>query len=449
MNDVNPRRAAFEILVRIERDQAFADILIDGELSARPFPARDRALLTELVFGVLRRRGTLDYLVNLFSSRRSAKLERGVLTLLRLGLYQMFFLERIPVSAAVNETVKLARVFAPRAAGFVNAVLRRFDRERGTIVWPDRHADPAGFLAAYHSHPRWLAEEWLRRFGAEESEALAAAMSGRPPLTLRVNTLRTTRDGLLRAFAAGGVEAEISTWSPVGIHILSSARPASLPGFREGLFTVQDESSQLASLFLAPEPGENLLDLCAAPGGKATHLAQLMENRGALLACDRDGRKLGRIEETAARLGIGIIGTMALDASVPLASLEDRRFDRILLDAPCSGLGVIRRNPESKWRLTPSDPARMSELQGRILRNAAGCLACGGVLLYSTCSTSVEENETVVHDFVSERDDFVVEDLRALFPGHAPLFTEQGMFRSWPHLHGMDGFFAARLKKQC
>lgn len=446
---MNPRRAAFEILARIDRDQSFADLLIDRELSAGAFDARDRALLTELVLGVLRRRGTLDYLVDLFSSRRCAKLERGVLTLLRLGLYQMYFLERIPVSAAVNETVKLARVFAPRASGFVNAVLRRFDRERATVAWPDREADPAGYLAARHSQPRWLAEEWLRRFGLDEAEALAAAMSGHPPLTLRVNTLRTGRDELLRTFAADGVEAEASAWSPVGIHIRSSARPASLPGFREGLFTVQDESSQLASLFLAPLPGERVLDLCAAPGGKATHLAQLMENRGALLACDRDGRKLGRIEETAARLGLGIIDTKALDASLPLAPLGGERFDRILVDAPCSGLGVIRRNPESKWRLSPSDPSRLAALQGAILRHAADSLAAGGVLLYSTCSTSLEEDEAVVDDFVSERGDFVVEDLRVLFPDHAPLFTEQGMFRSWPHRHGMDGFFSARLKKQC
>lgn len=445
---MNPRRAAFEILVRIERDQLFADQQIDRELSSHAFSPRDRALLTELVLGVLRRRGTLDHLIDLFSSRRSAKLERAVLTLLRLGLYQMFCLERIPVSAAVNETVKLARVFAPRASGFVNAVLRRFDRERDAVSWPDREADPAGFIAAYHSHPRWLAEEWLRRLGAPEAEALAAAMSGHPPLTLRVNTLRTTRDDLLRTLAADGVEAEAAAWSPVGVHILSPARPALLPGFREGLFTVQDESSQLASLFLAPEPGQDVLDICAAPGGKATHLAQIMEDRGTLLACDRDGRKLCRIEETAARLGLGIIGTMALDASLPPAPLGARRFDRILVDAPCSGLGVIRRNPESKWRLTSSDPARLSELQGRILRNAAGCLADGGVLLYSTCSTSVEEDEAVIDDFVSERDDFVVEDLRGLFPDHAPLFTGQGMFRSWPHRHGMDGFFAARLKKR-
>ncbi|MRR33975.1 16S rRNA (cytosine(967)-C(5))-methyltransferase RsmB [bacterium] len=447
MTTNNPRQAACEILVRIEKDNAYADILIDRELSGRSLSGPDRALLTELVFGVLRRRGTLDYLIDLYSTRKSDKLERVVLVLLRLGLYQMFFLDRIPVSAAVNETVKLAKIFAPRAAGFINAVLRRFDRERDTVTWPDRKRDPAGFLCARHSHPRWLVEEWLRRLGAEEAESLAEAMAESAPLTIRVNTLKTSRDDLLERLAAEGTAAVPARYSPVGIQVLSAARPGSLAGFREGLCTVQDESSQLASLFLAPAPGEAVLDLCAAPGGKATHLAQIMENRGTLIACDRDRRKLVRIGETAARLGTGIVSTMTLDASLPLDALGTQRFHRILVDAPCTGLGVIRRNPEAKWRLLPSDPVRLSELQRTILRNAAERLAGGGVLLYSTCSTSLEENEAVIDDFVSERDDFVIEDLRVLFPEHAPLFTERGMFRSWPHRHGMDGFFAARLRK--
>lgn len=448
VNNGNPRRAAFRILSRVERDNAYADILIDRQLTVGDLSPRDRALLTELVFGVLRRRGTLDYLIERCSSRSPAKLERSVLMLLRLGLYQMFFLERIPVSAAVNETVKLAREFAPRASGFVNAVLRRFGRERDAIRWPDRGADPAGFLAARYSHPRWLVEEWLRMLGAEEAESLAAAMSAAPSLTVRVNTLRTSREALLAALAAEGVEARQTVWSPVGVHILSTVRPSSLAAFREGLLTVQDESSQLASLLLAPLPGEDLLDLCAAPGGKATHLAQLMENWGSILACDRDERKLRRIADNAARLGTEIVATRVLDASLPL-DLPRERFHRILVDAPCTGLGVIRRNPETKWRLAPSDPSRLSQLQRAILRNAAPHLSAGGVLLYSTCSTSREENEAVIDDFISEHEDFVVENLHELFPGYAGLFTERGMFRSWPHRHGMDGFFAARLKKRC
>jgi len=443
----NPRQAALDILLRIEREDSYADILVDRELSTGQLEGPDRGFLTELVFGVLRRRGTLDHVIDCFSDRKTAKLERVVAILLRLGLYQELFLDRVPVSAAVNETVKLAKIHAPRAAGFVNAVLRRADRERESIPWPDRSADLAAFLAARYSQPRWLVEQWIGQLGPIEAESLAAAMIETPPLTLRVNTLKASRDEFLARLEAAGVAARPTDYSPVGIHILSAAHPAGLSGFAEGLFTVQDESSQLASLFLDPQPGQRVLDLCAAPGGKTTHLAQLMENRGSLLACDLDKRKLRRIEETAERLGISVIETMSLDGSLPLDALGARTFDRILVDAPCSGLGVIRRNPEAKWRLSLFDSSRLAQLQGAILQNAADRLETGGILVYSTCSTSTEENEAVIDVFLSERHDFVVENLRDLFPRYAELCTDRGMFRGWPHRYGMDGFCAVRLKK--
>ncbi len=448
MNRKNPRQSAFEILLHLEKETSFADALVDRELSSDALQGPDRGFLTELVFGVLRRRGTLDHLIDCCSTQKASKLERPVLILLRLGLYQMYYLDRVPVSAAVNETVNLAKRFAARAAGFINAVLRRADRERETLPWPDRESDPIGFLAARHSHPRWLVEQWSSQVGPADVEALAEAMSGSPSLTVRTNTLKFSRECLLEHLAERGVQAEPTAFSPFGIRILSPTYPPSLPGFQEGLFTVQDESSQLAALFLSPLPGETILDLCAAPGGKATHLAQLMENRGSILACDRDDRKLRLVREAAARLGISIIETRKLDASRPLTELGGRRYDRILLDAPCTGLGVLRRNPEAKWRLKPEDPARMAVLQGAILRNAAECLAEGGVLLYSTCSTSVEENEQLIDEFVSERNDFVVENLQRVFPELSCLFTERGFFRGWPHRHGMDAFTAVRLRKR-
>lgn len=447
MNKKNPRHVALEILLHIEKEDSYADLLIDRELSSDAIQGPDRGLLTELVFGVLRRRGTLDHMIDSFASQKTAKLERVVAMLLRLGLYQSFYLDRVPVSAAVNETVKLAKVFVPRAAGFINAVLRRADRERDMIPWPDRVADPAAFLAVRYSQPRWLVEQWLEQLGLAEAESLAAAMVEPPSLTTRVNTLKISREEFAERLAAEGIAARLTDYSPVGIHILSSIHPARLPGFQDGLCTVQDESSQLASLFLAPEPGQRVMDVCAAPGGKATHLAQLMENKGNLLASDLDARKLRRIEETAARLGVSIIETRCLDASRPLSSLKGRKFDRILVDAPCTGLGVIRRNPEAKWRLTPSDVTRLAQLQTSILHNVAEHLEIGGVLLYSTCSTSREENEGVLDVFLSERQDFMVEDLREIFPQYAELYSDRGMFRGWPHRNGMDGFCAARLKR--
>lgn len=447
MHHRNARQAALEILLRIERDHSFADVLLDKELSANSLRGPDRGLLTELVFGVLRRRGTLDHIIHTLAARKSPHGELPIMTLLRLGLYQIFFLDRVPVSAAVNETVNLAKIVAPRAAGFINAILRRADRERESLSWPNRDTDFTAFLAARYSEPRWLIEQWLDQLPGDEVEQLATILLEPPPLTLRANTLRIGRDELIEQLNSGGFPAQPTRYAPCGIHIRTTTHPGSLPGFAQGLFTVQDESSQLAAQFLAPDPGQQVLDLCAAPGGKTTHLAQLMKNSGTILACDLDKRKLPRIAETATRLGISTIETMAIDGSHPLNALTGRQFDRILVDAPCTGLGVIRRNPEAKWRLAAADVCRLADLQGTILANASALLAPGGVLLYSTCSTSREENEGVIDDFLSKHTDFMLEDLRKLFPEFAPIITDRGIFRAWPHRHGMDGFCAMRLTR--
>ena len=447
MSSPNARRAAAELLLRVERERSFADLLIDQELNQGLLLGPDRGLFTELVYGVLRRRGTLDHIIRQFSTQPPEKLETVVRVLLRTGLYQMFFLDRVPVSAAVNETVNLAGIMIPRAKGFINAVLRSVDRGRDAIVYPDRVLDRAGFLATRYSHPRWLAEQWLAQIGPVEAEALAAAMAEQPPLTARVNTLKLTRDDLAARFAAEGIVATPCRYSSLALKINAPGTVEQLPGFREGLFTIQDESSQLAALFLDPQPGEQVLDLCAAPGGKATAIAQLMENRGTVTACDITDAKLRRVEETAVRLGISIISTMGSDAADPPAGFHEG-YDRVLVDAPCSGLGVIRRNPEGKWRKGPDDLARLAVTQKNILKAAAGCVAPGGLLLYATCSTSEMENEAIVDEFLARRTDFVLEQGQALFPAWGELFTERGMFRSWPHRHdGMDGFFAARLRK--
>ena len=447
MSTSNPRSAACEILLRIDKERSYADILIDRELSAGSLQGPDRGLLTELVYGVLRRQGSLDHIINRFSKQKAERLERSVLVLLRLGLYQMFFLDRVPVSAAVNETVKLAKVLAPRASGFVNAVLRSADRERDDIAYPDKEKDPVGYLSAFYSHPAWLVAGWIDQLGLTEAEELARAMSEPPPLTIRTNTLKVSREALLTRLAAEGVQCEATRFSPLGIRISTTGSVARLQSFRDGLFTVQDESSQLAVMFLAPEPGERVLDACAAPGGKATHMAQLMQNNGEITACDVIGRKLRLIGENAARLGISCIKTVPLDTARPLTSIKNTGFQRILLDAPCSGLGVIRRNPEGKWWKTAADVADLVRGQKAILENLSDHLRPGGVLLYATCSTTIAENEGVVDAFLALHRDYALEDLRVLFPACAELFTPQGCFRGWPHRHGMDGFFAARLRK--
>jgi 16S rRNA (cytosine967-C5)-methyltransferase len=359
----------------------------------------------------------------------------------------MFFLDRIPVSAAVNEAVNLAKQYVPRASGFINAVLRSADRGRDSISYPNPDKEPAAWIAARHSHPLWIVERWLEQLGFAEATKLAAAMSAPPPFTVRTNRLKISREALIERLQAEGVSAVPCSHAPDGLTITSSISLYSLKSFSEGLFAVQDEASQLAALLLSPLPGDFILDLCAAPGGKATYLAELTGDNCTLVACDRNPRKLALIREVLERLGIRSISTTLLDATRPLDKLRPELFDRILVDAPCSGLGVIHRNPEGKWWKEPTDPVRLATAQRAILAHAADKLKPGGVMVYSTCSTSQEENEHVIDNFVKLHSDFMVEAVGKVLPQIQSMNTEQGYFRSWPHRHGMDGFFAARLIK--
>jgi 16S rRNA (cytosine967-C5)-methyltransferase len=443
----NPRQAACSVLLRIQKEGCYADQLMDRELSSGRLSGPDRGLFAELVLGVLRRQGTLDHVLSGLLAQPLARQEPQVLIFLRLGLYQLMYLDRIPESAAVNESVNLAKQLLPRASGLVNGVLRNYLRHKDTVTFPDPVAAPAASIAARHSHPAWLVKLWFSQIGEAETELLAEASSLQPPLTLRTNTLATTREELLEKFAANGITAAPCRFSPFGLMVEGRHHIPGLPGFREGLFVVQDEASQMAGILLDPQAGERVLDTCAAPGGKATHLAQLMGNRGELLAMDNAGSKLPLILEAAQRLGITNIRTRAADLLQSGAFPADA-FDRVLLDAPCSGLGVIRRNPEAKWRVTPEDVTRLAAVQKIMLKNAIRMLRPGGVLLYSTCSTTLEENEAVVRDFLSRHPHCVLENLNEIFPDYRELFTEEGMFRAWPHRHGMDGFFAARIRKK-
>lgn len=442
----NPRQAACETLLRIRKEGGFADRLIDIELSGGALSGPDRSLYAELVFGVLRRQGTLDHILQQLLEKPMAELDPQALVILRIGLYQLTCLDRIPESAAVNESVNLAKLITPGTSGLINAVLRNYLRRRDTITFPDIDTNPAAAIAARHSQPEWLVEQWLDQLGAAEAQLLAEASSQQPPLTLRVNTLRSSRDELLREFAERGVEAAPCRFSPDGIAVAGRHMTNALPGFDAGLFAVQDEASQLAGLLLGAEPGERVWDACCAPGGKCCHIAQQMDDRGELIATDISRSKLTLVQDNVRRLGITSVSTAVADLHQP-DTFPDGFFDRILLDAPCSGLGVIRRNPEAKWRLFSGDVTRLAAVQRTLLKNAAGRLKPGGTLLYSTCSTSEAENELVVEDFLSHHPEFALENLNDLFPAWSELIAFYGMFRVWPHRHGMDGFFAARIKR--
>lgn len=445
-SSANPRQAACETLLRIRKEGGFADRLIDIELSSGALSGPDRGLYAELVFGVLRRQGTLDHILLQLLEKPMVELDPQALVILRIGLYQLTCLDRIPESAAVNESVNLAKEITPGTSGLINAVLRNYLRRRDTISFPDITTNPVAAIAARHSQPEWLVEQWLDQLGAAEAQLLAEASSQQPPLTLRVNTLRSSREELLQKFKVHGIEATPCSFSPDGIAVAGRHIISTLPGFEAGLFAVQDEASQIASLLLGAAPGERIWDACAAPGGKCCHIAQQMDDRGELIATDISRSKLTLVQDNLRRLGISSATTAVADLHQP-DTFPDGSFDRILLDAPCSGLGVIRRNPEAKWRLFSGDITRLAAVQKTLLKNAASRLKPGGTLLYSTCSTSEAENELVVEDFLLHHPGFVLENLKELFPAWSELIAFYGMFRVWPHRHGMDGFFAARIKR--
>lgn len=442
----NPRHAALRTLLQLAGGTLHADDLIDRELSQGSLNGPDRGLYSQLVFGVLRRQGTLDHYLGHLVNQPLHRLEEQVRQLLRLGLFQLIYLNRVPPHAAVHETVELTKLVLPRAAGLINGVLRNFQRSRDRLTLPDRNTDLAGYLSAAHSVPRWLVEQWQGQLPPEELEPLAAASSLEPPLTIRTNTLRISRDGLLTLLTGAGVDAEPCQYAPEAIRLSGHPAITTLPGFSDGFFAIQDEASQLVSHLLAPEPGMNVLDACAAPGGKTLHLAQLMEDRGSILATDLTERKLTLVRESAQRLGITSVRTLVADAAEP-AYLRGERFDRILLDAPCSGLGVIRRNPEAKWRLQQADFERYAARQRQLLARVSNLLVPGGCLVYATCSTCPLENEAVVEDFLSQHREFVVEKGHFFSDMLPDPQTRSRAIRLWPHRHGTDGFFAVRIRR--
>ena len=409
------RELAVEILLKVDERKAYADILLDHALKTAPLSPQDRALLTQLVYGTLTWRGRLDWRLNRVLQRPLAGMNGYLRNLLRLTLYQLLFLDRVPDYAAVNEGVELAkRRGGAKAAGLVNAVARRLLREKDRVV--ELPEGDTARLAVQWSHPEWLVKKWLGYFGTEETEALLRANNEEAPLVLRTNRLRGDREGLLQKLSAAGIEAVPSPWSPQGIVLETGSPIAMLPGFAEGLFQVQGEASQLIAFLLDPKPGERILDACAAPGGKTTHLAELMADRGEIVAADTSARGLEKVKENVRRLGFTSVQACAADVTQGLKGKPAAPYDRILADVPCSGLGTLRSHPEAKWHREEKDIERLSRLQKKILEQLPAHLKPGGVLLYSTCTLTREENEGVVEDFLRRHNDFALENAADFLP---------------------------------
>ena len=436
------REAALRALYRVERDGAFLNLVLPPLVSE--LPPQERALAMELAAGTVRRLNTLDWSLGLFLKQPLERLTVWMRNLLRLGAYQLLYLDRIPVHAAVDEAVKLARRYGHRGvAGLANAVLRRLAAAGGDLPWPDRARSPVENLVLQSSHPKWMVERWVRRFGLEGARSLCKANNGPPPASLRPNRLRTSPAALQKRLAAEGVSAEFSPRLPGVLQAEPGGAVAALESFQEGLFTVQGESSILVPPLLEPQPGESIIDLCSAPGGKTTHLAELMDDRGMITAVDLHAHRLRLVEQAARRLKLTSIKTLRADGTrIGGAGLQSPH--RILVDAPCSGLGVIRRLPELKWRRTPADLERGARLQQNLLGAAAALLRPGGALLYSVCTFEPEETAAVARAFSAAHPHFTPQPLRPLLP--PGLVTEEaatgGLFL-YPHLDGLDGFFIA------
>jgi 16S rRNA (cytosine967-C5)-methyltransferase len=446
----NPRAISLEILNRVgETDRHPDDLLNDSLRRYRHLTSLDHAFLTELVYGVLRWRGKLDWVICHFSKIPFEKIETVIINILRLGLYQLFFLTRTPASAAVNESVELAKGARGKGgAGFVNAILRSTLREKGGIPYPDIRQDPSLFISVIESHPLWLVQRWTKEMGVEETLNICAFNNRISPLTLRANTLKIRRADLIEKLREWKLNPLPCSFSEEGI-LLRDPPPASeLPLFKEGFYAIQNEASQLVTAILDPKPGEKILDACAAPGGKTTHMAQRMENSGEIYAFDLKEEKLNLITEACQRLGVRTIKTLKGNATSSLPIPKGLEFDRTLADVPCSGFGTLRKNPDLKWRRTEGDLERLSELQSSILRNVSTYVRKGGILVYSTCTVFHEENEDVVERFLSEHPSFQLDSLVELLPEKCYPLIKKNYFKTFPLQDEMDGFFVARLRRE-
>ncbi|MBM7855742.1 16S rRNA (cytosine967-C5)-methyltransferase [Desulfohalotomaculum tongense] len=450
MTKVTARELALKVLKAVEEEGAYANLALNKILEKYQPGKLDRAFTTELTYGTLRTLNTLDWVISRFLKQPLASQTVWVRNILRLGTYQLLFLEKIPPAAACNEAVELAKKYAHGGVvKFVNGVLRNITRNLDQIEYPDINSDPVGHVSLKYSHPSWLVERWLKEYGIKETIALCKANNLTPPNTIRTNTLRLSRDELIEKLHQEGVKTEKTRYAVEGLNIKDFLSFRSLKSFQEGLFQVQDESSMLVGHALNPAHGSRVIDAAAAPGGKTTHLAQLMENTGVIMAFDLHEHKINLINDNCRRLGITNVKGKAKDAREIAAEFENWA-DYVLLDAPCSGLGVLRRRADVRWRKEAYQISAIVKLQREMLESVCRCVRPGGVLLYSTCTITKEENINQIRSFLAKHSEFRLEDLTPLLP--AALSGEpgvrQGYIQLLPHVHGMDGFFMARMRKR-
>jgi 16S rRNA (cytosine967-C5)-methyltransferase len=443
------RTAAYRALRAIEEGRADLPTSLHAS-RAQLENERDRSLAAEIVTGTLRWQRSLDHLIEHFSKRRVKKLDPEVVLILRLSLYQLLHLDRVPASAVVDDAVDLTRAARkPSASGFVNAVLRALLRQRHTLPLPARPEDvhdrdaALAYLGVTHSHPPWLVARWLDRYGFDATERWVRFNNETPVLTLRVNRLRATREGAAAALAADGIDTESARFAPDGL-VVTRGNPLRRPA--DGLVFVQDEASQLVPFAVHALPGERVLDLCASPGGKTLAMAADMHDIGRIVASDVRPRRLTLLGDTVKHAGACCVTVVRVPpaGTLPFAPV----FDAVLVDAPCSGRGTIRRDPDIRWRRREEELAALASDQLALLMRAADSVRPGGRIVYATCSSEPEENDGVVAAFLAARPDFASVDLTATaVPVIAPFIDAHGFFRTTPPAHGLEAFFAAALRR--
>ncbi len=451
----NSREIALIVVARVETEQAYAGIVLDAELRRSSCDARDKALVAELIYGVLRWQSTIDWYVQQVSNKPLKKMHPWLRRIVRLGAYQLLFLDKIPPSAAINESVILAGKYGRKAKlpiktakGVVNGILRSLHRRRDSLQRPETLPDPAARLAAMYSFPEWLVRRWLARFGETGAEDACRINNMPPTLSIRQNSLKISLAELAEQLQTRVATVEPFPYDLPGFSLSGHPAVPDFPEYQQGLLTVQNASSILIGQILDPQPWESVVDICAGTGTKTAHLAELMRNQGSILALDVHAGKLKRLQAACKRLGVTIAQTQCADATQFLPP-SGQQYDRVLVDAPCSGIGVLRRHPEAKWTTQESDFRRLQALQQRILHQAATCVRPGGILVYSTCTTEPEENQHVAQTFLQNQPDFQTEFVGAYIPEELhDRITPEGWLLIDPPQPVFDGFFGARLRRQ-
>ncbi|WP_425448971.1 16S rRNA (cytosine(967)-C(5))-methyltransferase RsmB [Dethiothermospora halolimnae] len=440
----NVRQKVFKILYEINEKDAFSNMAINKNIKG--IRDNDIGLVREIVYGVLENKIYIDFIIKKFSKIKLRKISPAIKNILEMGIYQIIFLDRIPDSAAVNESVKLSKKYGHKGThGFVNGVLRNVVRNKNKIELPDKKNNPIQYLSVKYSHPEWMIKKWIKDYGYSFAEGICIANNKKPHLNIRVNTLKTSREELFHSLESKNLKVKYTKYAKEGLIIENPKNITRLKEFKDGLFQIQDESSMLVGQIMNPKDNSFIIDVCSAPGGKSTHLAEKMNNRGKIIARDIYNHKLELIEENIKRLGTNIITTEKFNG-LELDKKLLEKVDYCLVDAPCSGLGLIRRKPDIKWTKKENNLEELIKLQYQILNNGSKYVKKGGTLIYSTCTTNKEENIKIIKKFLAENKDFTLkgfDDLVKDIEG-----AEKGFIELYPNIHNVDGFFIAKLIKK-